>query len=450
MTHLHEMRRFLVWGLYGLALVGFLLQPRCGGSEDPPAEEAKAVETGSGSDTGTGTGTDATTDGTDDSAGASTDDEEEATTTLTTSTASNVTFKQTAAAFSGDGGTFIGISSDGYLITAGANEGGEAGIGAASSAQVIPPKKITGVTGLSDLIAVSGTSGTRVALNSSGGLFEWGSNSSGMAVTTSQDGTPTPTLVPNIARITAIASNGHTLAITADKTVLSWGDNEDGQLGDGTTTNRATPTVISGLSNIIAVSTGGRYSIALTGDGTIYAWGAETSGGLCLVQNGTKYRTPQLIEGLSNITAIAASQGNQSFFVRSNGQVKACGNNAKGQLGDGTTTNAESPVTVIDANGDPVAGVTAVASGEYHSLLLLSNGTVMAMGQNRYGELGDGTTTQRNRAVPVSTLTNIKVVLAGATYSSAAIDGEGKLWSWGFVHGETQSTPALSSDTNGN
>ncbi len=78
----------------------------------------------------------------------------------------------------------------------------------------------------------------------------------------------------------------------------------------------------------------------------------------------------------------------------------AWGRNDFGQLGDGTTTDRSTPASV--------SGITdAVAvSGEYrHSLAALSDGTVTAWGNNGYGQLGDGTTTERLTPVTVSGIT---------------------------------------------
>jgi alpha-tubulin suppressor-like RCC1 family protein len=81
------------------------------------------------------------------------------------------------------------------------------------------------------------------------------------------------------------------------------------------------------------------------------------------------------------------------------GTVWAWGYNFFGQLGDGTTTQRTTPVQVPG-----LTGVIAVAGSSYHSLAVRNDGTVWAWGNNGYGQLGDGTSTQRTSPVQVSGL----------------------------------------------
>jgi alpha-tubulin suppressor-like RCC1 family protein len=96
-------------------------------------------------------------------------------------------------------------------------------------------------------------------------------------------------------------------------------------------------------------------------------------------------------------TAVAAAAGNyHSVVLLSDGTVKAVGYNSEGELGDGTTTNR---YTAVSVSG--VSGVTQVAAGPFHSLALKSDGSVKSWGYNPYGQLGDGTTTLRTSPVSV-------------------------------------------------
>jgi len=76
------------------------------------------------------------------------------------------------------------------------------------------------------------------------------------------------------------------------------------------------------------------------------------------------------------------------------------------------------------------SGVSAVAAGQGHSLAI-RNGLVYAWGDNAYGQLGDGTTTDRTRPVQISGLSNITGMAAGMT-SSYALAADGSLWVWGY------------------
>src|SRR5205807_9399049 len=158
-----------------------------------------------------------------------------------------------------------------------------------------------------------------------------------------------------------------------------------------------------------AISAGGTHGVALLSNDTVTAWGENASGQLgdgthtgpsaCVYRYGFPHEeleevrpcsaSPVAVTGLSGVSAIAAG-GAHSLALMRNGTVMAWGNNGKGQLGDGSTTNSDVPFAVTG-----LSGVTAIAAGGGDSLALLSNGTVMAWGDNQYGQLGDGTTTDR-------------------------------------------------------
>jgi hypothetical protein len=86
----------------------------------------------------------------------------------------------------------------------------------------------------------------------------------------------------------------------------------------------------------------------------------------------------------SNVTAIAAG-GGHSLFLKSDGSLWAMGENFYGQLGDGSNVSTNLPKQIIAAN------VTAIAAGMAHSLFLKNDGSLWAMGYNQAGQLGDGT-----------------------------------------------------------
>jgi alpha-tubulin suppressor-like RCC1 family protein len=98
---------------------------------------------------------------------------------------------------------------------------------------------------------------------------------------------------------------------------------------------------------------------------------------------------------LSGVKAIAAGDY-YSLALKEDGTIVAWGNNSYGQLGDGTTNERNTPVQVQN-----LGGVKVISAGRAHSLALKEDGTVVAWGYNQFGQLGDGTTTQRNTPVQV-------------------------------------------------
>jgi alpha-tubulin suppressor-like RCC1 family protein len=145
-----------------------------------------------------------------------------------------------------------------------------------------------------------------------------------------------------VAKVAAGAS--FTLALKSDGTVYGWGTNLEGELGNGNKTTSLTP-VQAGVSNITDLAAGYWLSLALKSDGTVWAWGRNDMGqlGNGTTQALTGISTPAAVSGLSSVTAIHAGV---SFGValKSDGTVWAWGENASGQLGNGTSSNSSTPV----------------------------------------------------------------------------------------------------------
>ena len=120
----------------------------------------------------------------------------------------------------------------------------------------------------------------------------------------------------------------------------------------------------------------------------------------------------------------SGTNGNSSFEIRG-GALWACGKNDHGQLGDGTTTDRNSPVQV----GTDTKWVS-VAGGALHTVALKSDGTLWAWGMKDYGQLGDGTTVDKNAPVQVGTDTKW-VSLSKGTQYTLALKSDGTLWAWG-------------------
>ncbi|NIL42921.1 permease [Salinispora arenicola] len=155
----------------------------------------------------------------------------------------------------------------------------------------------------------------------------------------------------------------------ASDTVLAWGQNNDGELGDGTTTNRSTPVDVDlpAGTEVTAIAAVGDHSLALTSAGTVLAWGQNVHGQL---GDGTttSNSTPVDVDlpAGTEVTAIAGGDSH-SLAVTSAGAVLAWGNNSSGQLGDGTTTDRDTPA---DVNLPTGVTITAIAAGDDHSLAL--------------------------------------------------------------------------------
>jgi alpha-tubulin suppressor-like RCC1 family protein len=104
------------------------------------------------------------------------------------------------------------------------------------------------------------------------------------------------------------------------------------------------------------------------------------------------------------------------------------GSNGYGELGDGTTTDRHTPVEVTGLS----SGVTAVSIGGLHTCALNAAGGVMCWGSNGYGELGDGTTTDRHTPVDVSGLSSGVTTIAAGEEHTCALTATGGVKCWGY------------------
>ncbi|GAG37363.1 unnamed protein product, partial [marine sediment metagenome] len=191
--------------------------------------------------------------------------------------------------------------------------------------------------------------------------------------------------------------DGHSCVLMDTGGVKCWGKNNFGQLGDGTTTSSTTSVDVSGLSNITAISLGDNHSCALTDGGGVKCWG---HGGNSQLGDGlvSSSSTPVDVSGLtSGVVAISAGHYRTCALTTSGG-VKCWGNNSFGELGDGTRTNRSTPVDVCDVGesapcGSYLDGVIDVGAGYNHTCALTSSGGAKCWGGNNAGQLGDGVAT---------------------------------------------------------
>ena len=260
-----------------------------------------------------------------------------------------------------------------------------------------------------------------------GNVWMWGGNFSGQM----GDGTTIqhiiPRQIPDLSGVTAIAAGvdtSHTLAVKGDGTVWAWGDNSSGQLGDGTTTQRKTPTHVPGLTQVVAVTGGYLNSMALKEDGTVWSWGSNNDGQLGNGTNTSQQLSPLQVANLSGVSAIAAGDYH-SIALKDNGTMWTWGYNRYGQLGDGTATTRSSPAEVTG-----ISDVVAIAAGTYHTVALRLDGTVWTWGANWKGQLGDGTTTDRTSPFQVPGLSEIVAIAAGEAFT-VALKADGTVLSWG-------------------
>ena len=313
------------------------------------------------------------------------------------------------------------------------------------------PQKI-----MDDVVTVETGFSHTLVIRSDGSLWGWGGNSRGEVGDGTTRRVSFPTKIMDDA-ISLAAGARTSFAVKADGSLWAWGENYRGSLGSGMLSTWCSldnifisesylnPTEI--MDNVIFVASGVFHNMAIKSDGSLWVWGKNSYG---VIGNGKKTTIVDFIltedndvtrpmKVMENIVCAAAGW-NTSFAIDFNGVLWGWGNNSFGQLGDGTTTNRLAPVKIME-------DVISVSAGFAHTLALKSDGSLWAWGENRFGEIGDGT--EEIRLEPVEIMSNVIFIETGlsagptdydfdGTSTSAgrsfAIRTNGSLWGWGLMH----------------
>jgi alpha-tubulin suppressor-like RCC1 family protein len=221
---------------------------------------------------------------------------------------------------------------------------------------------------------------------------------------------------------------GHSVAVRTNGTAWAWGAASVGQLGDGTTANKSSPvSVVGGYTDWCQVSAGADHSLGLRTNGTAWAWGYGGTGKLGDNTVANKSSPVSVVGGFTDWSQVSAGYIH-SLGLRTNGTAWGWGQGSNGKLGDNTTVDKSSPVSVVGGFTD----WCQVSAGKRHSVAVRTNGTAWAWGCNTCGILGDNTTA--NKSSPVSVVggfTDWCQVSAGGSYHSVAVRQNSTIWSWG-------------------
>ena len=309
-----------------------------------------------------------------------------------------------------------------------------------------------------------------------GGLWSWGNNTSGKLGLGNITNYSSPKQVGALVTWSNVATfYNHSLAIKTDGTLWSWGDNNVGQLGLGNITNYSSPKQVGALTTWATVGGARRFSFAIKTNGTLWAWGKNTtygqlglgdvidrsspvqvgalttwamvdggndywtlavktdgtmwawggnSSGMLGLGNLTNYSSPKQVGALTTWSTVTASTGASSFAIKTNGTMWAWGLGGSGQLGLGNITTYSSPIQV-----GALTTWSKVSAGNNWGLAVKTDGALWSWGQNSIGQLGLGNTAFYSSPKQVGALTTWSTVSSGA-YSSFALKTDGTLWSW--------------------
>lgn len=314
----------------------------------------------------------------------------------------------------GEGHT-VAVRADGTLWTWGDNASGQLGDGTTERRDV--PIQVGSDA---DFAVVAAGMLHTLALKTDGSLWAWGGNGFGQLGNGGTTNELAPVRIGSDADFTQVAAGAHySLAVKADGTLWGWGDNSSYQLGDGTTTGTNAPKALgSGFSHVAGCQ---KHTLAVKTDGTLWTWGSNTDRQLGIEVEGGIAQTPIQVGDESDFLTVACG-GRHSLALKTDGSLWAWGYDGDGQVGART----------LYYNGLPLrlgGGFASVSAGAAHSLAVKADGSLWTWGLNRSGQIGDGTMTQRNEPLQVGA--DHASVAAGFGLTMA-LKTDGSLWSWGY------------------
>jgi alpha-tubulin suppressor-like RCC1 family protein len=319
---------------------------------------------------------------------------------LAATSAQTLSFRQVSAG----GAHTCGVTTDNRAYCWGVNNFGQLGDG--TTGDRIRP---VAVGGGHQFLQVRAGDNHTCGLTTDDRAYCWGNNDAGQL----GDGTILPRSLPVAVlggrRFSQVRPGyRHTCAVNTVDVAFCWGWNFRGQLGDGTQTDRRAPVRVAGALLFRLVVAGGFHTCGVTTDHRAYCWGKNDDGA---VGDGTlhiRLRPVAVVGGLRFRQVIAGTGIESTCGVTLGDRAYCWGENRYGRLGDGTTTRRLRPTAVRGG-----LSFSGVALGQGHTCGVTLAGAAYCWGYNQSGQLGNGTNTRS--LTPVAVLGGLRFVYSGVT-----------------------------------
>lgn len=266
-------------------------------------------------------------------------------------------------------------------------------------------------------------------LTEAGAAYCWGYGYNGQLGNGSNLDESAPVAVSGEHKFIALALGmTHTCGITTDHLAYCWGAGSRGQLGNGGTSSANVPVAVSGNHASVALTAGYNHTCAITQEGAAYCWGLNETGALGIGTITTPWEQPEpvLVVGEHAFTALSAGNAH-TCGITPDGSAYCWGYGLYGQLGDGTNTQKQ-PIPVPVSGSLTFVGLTA---GYNYTCAIAQEGAAYCWGSGDFGKLGNGSTGNVNAPVPVLGDHIFSVVDAGDQHT-CGLTAEGSALCWGY------------------
>ena len=362
--------------------------------------------------------------------------------------ASGFTYTQIAAG----GAHVLAIGSDQTVYAWGANDRGQLGDNTTTGHS--KPQPVRGTDGQPfKATQISAGAYDSAAIDPQGRVYTWGSEGNNRYTYSTSKPTPTLARDPNgssqgLHAIQVSVNWGFIMALGTDGSVYTWGYNNYGQLGNGQSTGDGNATYAADPARVpdpkdtskafkaMQISAGGFHALAISQDGTTWAWGYNDYGQL---GDGTEISRPTPTQVGNPTDSSQPFQVAQisagvihSLAIDRSGAAWAWGRNTNGQLGDNTTSNQPTPRRVSPPAGQGNAGTglatARINAGRGQSLAIGQDGNTYAWGDNQYGQLGNTSiptgeyVDAAKSLVPVPVALDPQLLITGVKFDKTAVD----------------------------